>query len=164
MANEMTVVSWGGAYSASQQKAYHDPYIEMTGISIINDESSPEGVSKMRAQNEAGNITWDLVDLEAADAIRVCDEGLAMEIDHNEVLAAAPDGTSALDDFGDMIVSDCFIPQIVFSTTFGYRTDMVPEGAAAPTGACDVFDLETLSGQACAEQAADRQHGVGASL
>jgi putative spermidine/putrescine transport system substrate-binding protein len=29
--------------------------------------------------NEAGNITWDLVDVVAADAIRLCDEGLAME-------------------------------------------------------------------------------------
>ncbi|MEO1398508.1 MAG: ATP-dependent helicase, partial [Pseudomonadota bacterium] len=25
-------------------------------------------------------------------------------------------------DFGDLLVSDCFIPQIVYSTTFGYRT------------------------------------------
>ncbi|MCV3269913.1 extracellular solute-binding protein [Roseobacter sinensis] len=147
MASEMTIVSWGGAYSNSQQKAYHDPYMEKTGITIINDESSPEGVAKMRAQAEAGNITWDLVDLEAADAIRVCDEGLAMEIDHDEVLAAAPDGTSASDDFGDMIVSDCFIPQIVFSTTFGYRTDQVPDGVEPPKGACDVFDLETYPGK-----------------
>ncbi|MEM9780371.1 MAG: extracellular solute-binding protein, partial [Pseudomonadota bacterium] len=147
MANEMTIVSWGGAYSASQQAAYHDPYAEMTGISIINDESSPEAVAKLRAMNEAGNITWDLVDVEAADAIRLCDEGLAMEIDHDEVLAAAPDGTSASDDFGDTIASDCFIPQIVFSTTFGYRTDMVPEGVEPPTGACDVFDLETYPGK-----------------
>lgn len=147
MADEMTIVSWGGAYSASQQAAYHDPYMANTGINIINDESSPEGVAKLRAMNEAGNITWDLVDLEAADAIRVCDEGLALEIDHDEVLAAAPDGTSASADFGDMIVSDCFIPQIVFSTTFGYRTDMVPEGVEPPTGACDVFDLETYPGK-----------------
>ena len=123
MANEMTIVSWGGAYSASQLNAYHKPYSENTGVSIINDESSPEAVAKLRAMNEAGNVTWDLVDVEAADAIRLCDEGLAMEIEHDEVLAAAPDGTSASDDFGDMIVSSCFIPQIVFSTTFGYRTD-----------------------------------------
>lgn len=147
MADEMTIVSWGGAYSASQQAAYHDPYIETSGITIVNDESSAEGVSKLRAMQEAGNITWDLVDLEAADAIRACDEGLAMEIDHDEDLAAAPDGTSASDDFGDMIVSDCFIPQIVFSTTFGYRTDMVPEGVEPPAGACDVFDLETYPGK-----------------
>ena len=147
MASEMTIVSWGGAYSTSQQKAYHDPYMAESGISIINDESSPQGVSKLRAMSEVNNITWDLVDLEAADAIRACDEGLAMEVDHDEVLAAAPDGTSATDDFGDMIVSDCFIPQIVFSTTFGYRTDQVPAGAEPPKGACDVFDLETYPGK-----------------
>ena len=147
MADEMTIVSWGGAYSASQDNAYHQPYIAQTGISIINDESASEAVAKLRAMNEAGNITWDLVDVEAADAIRLCDEGLAMEIDVDEVLAAAPDGTSATDDFGGALVSDCFIPQIVFSTTFGYRTDMVPEGVEPPSGACDVFDLETYPGK-----------------
>ncbi len=147
MAGEMTIVSWGGAYSASQQNAYHLPYMEKSGISIVNDESSPEAVSKLRAMNEAGNITWDLVDVEAADAMRLCDEGLALEIDHDDVLAAAPDGTVASDDFGKMIVSDCFIPQIVFSTAFGYRTDQVPAGAEPPTGACDVFDLETYPGK-----------------
>ncbi len=147
MASEMTIVSWGGAYSASQQNAYHAPYMEQSGISIINDESSPEAVAKLRAMNEAGNITWDLVDVEAADAIRLCDEGLALEIDHDDVLAAAPDGTSASDDFGDTIASDCFIPQIVFSTTFGYRTDMVPDGVEPPSSACDVFDLETYPGK-----------------
>ena len=26
-AQEMTIVSWGGAYSSSQQNAYHDPYM-----------------------------------------------------------------------------------------------------------------------------------------
>ncbi|MGI3169613.1 extracellular solute-binding protein [Pseudooceanicola sp. C21-150M6] len=148
MASDMTLVSWGGAYQASQQKAYVEPYQEMnSGVNIVWDESSSEAVAKLRAQNEADNITWDLVDVEAADAIRLCDEGLAMEIDADEALAAAPDGTSASDDFGDMLVSDCFIPQIVFSTTFGYRTDMVPEGTEPPTGACDVFDLEKYPGK-----------------
>jgi len=147
-AQEMTIVSWGGAYTASQMKAYHEPYMALnSSVTIINDDSSAEGVSKLRAMAEANNITWDLVDLEAADAIRVCDEGLAMEIDHNAVLAAAPDGTSATDDFGSMIVSDCFIPQIVFSTTFGYRTDKVPAGVEPPKGACDAFDLATYPGK-----------------
>ena len=147
MAGEMTIVSWGGAYSASQQNAYHDPYMANTGITIINDESSPEAVAKLRAMNEAGNITWDLVDVEAADAIRLCDEGLAREMDPDTELADAPDGTKASADFGDMLVSDCFIPQIVFSTTFGYRTDMVPAGTEPPKGACDVFDLAKYPGK-----------------
>jgi len=153
MADSMTLVSWGGAYQNSQQKAYVEPYLEMhPEVSASWDESSNEAVAKLRAMNEAGNITWDLVDVVAADAIRLCDEGLAMEVDHDEILADAPDGTSASDDFGDLIVSDCFIPQIAYSTTFGYRTDMVPEGVEAPNDICDVFDLETYPGKRSLEQ------------
>ncbi len=147
-AQEMTSVSWGGAYTQSQTKAYHEPYMELNpGVTIINDDSSPEGVSKLRAMNEAGNVTWDVVDLEAADNIRACDEGLIIEIDPDVHLAPAPDGTSASEDFGDQLVSPCYIPTIVYSTTFGYRTDMVPAGVEPPTGACDVFDLETYPGK-----------------
>ncbi|MEM8595006.1 MAG: extracellular solute-binding protein [Pseudomonadota bacterium] len=150
--DEMTIVSWGGAYSASQQNAYHTPYSDATGVTIINDESSPEAVAKLRAMNEAGNVTWDVVDVVASDAIRLCDEGLAIEIDPDEDLAAAPDGTSASDDFGDLLVSDCFIPQIVYSTTFGYRTDVDAWGGSTPDDICDVFDLETFPGKRSLEK------------
>ncbi len=147
-AADMTIVSWGGAYSASQNNAYHKPYMaENPDVKIINDESSAEAVAKLRAMKEANNLTWDLVDVEAGDAIRLCDEGLAMEVDHNTLLASAPDGTSATDDFGGTIVSACFIPQIVFSTTFGYRTDKVAEGTAPPTSACDIFELAKYPGK-----------------
>ncbi|MGI9437280.1 MAG: extracellular solute-binding protein, partial [Geminicoccaceae bacterium] len=78
---EMVVVSWGGAYSASQQGAYHDPYMaENPDIKIINDDSANEAVAKLRAMNEVGNVTWDLVDAVASDAILLCDEGLAEPI------------------------------------------------------------------------------------
>jgi len=151
MASDMTLVSWGGAYQASQQKAYVEPYIANNGgVSAVWDESSAEAVAKLRAMNEAGSVTWDVVDVVAADAIRLCDEGLALEIDPNEDLAAAPDGTSAEDDFGDLLVSDCFIPQIVYSTTFGYRTDLV--GATAPTSVCAVFDTAAYPGKRSLEK------------
>ncbi|WP_299896615.1 extracellular solute-binding protein [uncultured Ruegeria sp.] len=151
-AEEMTIVSWGGAYSKSQLKAYHEPYSEKTGVTILNDDSSAEAVAKLRAMNEAGNITWDVVDVVAADAIRLCDEGLALEIDFDAQLASAPDGTSASEDFGDLLVSDCFIPQIVYSTTFGYRTDLV--GDTPPSDVCAVFDLEAYPGKRSLEKRA----------
>ncbi|SDX61955.1 extracellular solute-binding protein [Litoreibacter albidus] len=150
LADDMTIVSWGGAYSASQQNAYHTPYTEKTGVNIINDESSAEAVAKLRAMNEAGNVTWDVVDVVASDAIRLCDEGLAMEIDADTMLADAPDGTKASEDFGDLLVSDCFIPQIVYSTTFGYRTDLV--GDTPPTSICAVFDTEAYPGKRSLEK------------
>ena len=149
-AQEMTIVSWGGAYSKSQLKAYHEPYMEMTGVTILNDDSAAEAVAKLRAMNEADNITWDVVDVVAADALRLCDEGLAMEIDPDTMLAPAPDGTPASEDFGDLLVGDCFIPQIVYSTTFGYRTDLV--GDTPPTDVCAVFDTAAYPGKRSLEK------------
>ena len=145
LAEEMTIVSWGGAYTKSQRNAYHDPYTAKTGVTIIDDDSASTAVAKLRAMNEANNVTWDVVDVEAGPAMQLCDEGLAMEIDPDTMLAPAPDGTSAADDFGDMLVSECFIPQIVYSTTFGYRTDLV--GSNPPTTVCDVFDTATYPGK-----------------
>jgi len=151
LAEDMTIVSWGGAYSSSQQNAYHDPYMAANpDVNIINDESSAEAVAKLRAMNEAGNVTWDVVDVVAADAMRLCDEGLAMEIDADTQLAPAPDGTSATEDFGELLVSECFIPQIVYSTTFGYRTDMV--GDTPPTSVCAIFDTDAYPGRRSLEK------------
>ena len=36
MADDMTLVSWGGAYQKSQQRAYVEPYLEMNpGVSAV---------------------------------------------------------------------------------------------------------------------------------
>jgi putative spermidine/putrescine transport system substrate-binding protein len=73
-----------------------------------------------------------------------------MESIPDELLAAGDDGTPASDDFGDLIVSDCFIPQIVYSTTFGYRTDMV--GGTPPDQHLRRVRPETYPGQASLEK------------
>ncbi|MDM5147546.1 extracellular solute-binding protein [Candidatus Persebacteraceae bacterium Df01] len=150
---ELTIVSWGGAYTDSQQNAYHAPYMKANPhVSIINDDSSNEAVPKLRAQNEAGNINWDLVDMVPADAIRACDEGIVIEIDFDKVLAPAPDGTSPTQDFGASLVSPCFIPQIVYSTTFGYRSDVAEWGGKKPTSIKDVFDTKNFPGKRSLEK------------
>jgi len=150
--DDMTIVSWGGAYTNSQNEAYHKPYSVITGVEIINDDSSAEAVAKLRAMSEANNVTWDVVDVVASDAIRLCDEGLAIEIDPDEQLAPAPDGTPASEDFGDLLVSDCFIPQIVYSTTFGFRTDVAAWGGNKPEDVCAVFDTEGFPGKRSLEK------------
>ena len=150
-AKELVVVSWGGAYTKAQQRAYHEPYMKRNpNINIINDDSAAEATANIRAQAEAGNVTWDLVDVVASDAIILCDEGLIEEIDHDKVLAKAPDGTPASKDFGEMIVSPCFVPIIVYSNTFGYRKDKV--GGKAPTSIADVFNLKKYPGKRALEK------------
>lgn len=147
---DLVVVSWGGAYTKSQQLAYHEPYMALNPhVNIINDDSASEGAAKLRAQSEVGNVTWSLLDTIASYAISLCDEGLVEEIDHDAMLEPAPDGSPASVDFGELIVSPCFIPNIVYSTTFGYRTDLVP---VAPTSIADVFDMEKIPGKRSLEK------------
>ncbi|MDZ7841255.1 MAG: extracellular solute-binding protein [Gammaproteobacteria bacterium] len=149
-AADLTVVSWGGAYSASQWNAYHDPYMARNpNVRITEEESSAEGLKLLREQVNAGNVRWDLVDMTAANAIAACNEGLAMEVPHDEWLAPAPDGTPASEDFGDLIVSPCFIPQIVFSTAFGYRNDLL---VREPDSIDDVFNLAQFPGMRSLEK------------
>ncbi len=152
-AMDLTVVSWGGAYSHSQVSAYHDPYMAANpDVNFIYDESAAEAVARLRAMNEADNLTWDLVDVTASDSIRLCDEGLAAPVDVDAVLAPAPDGTPASEDFGELVINDCFIPQIVYSTVFGYRTDVEEWDGRTPETVCDVFDLENFPGMRSLEK------------
>ena len=148
-ANEMTLMSWGGAYQTSQTKAYTEPYSAATGVTVVWDESSNEATAKMRAANEAGNMPYDLVDVEGPDSQRLCDEGLAMPVDLNAILAPGSDGSTPEEDFGvtGSVVNECFIPQIIFSTTFGYRTDVEAWNGKTPEDVCAVFDTETFPGK-----------------
>ena len=146
----LNIVSWGGAYTQSQIKAYHDPWTEKTGIKIVNIDEGGTAPAKLRAQVESGTVTWDLVDVLEAPAIRLCDEGLAEEIDYDKVLAAAPDGTLPTEDFIEGTLSGCFIPEIVYATLFAYNDDMFPD--AKPQTIADVFDLEKFPGKRSLEK------------
>ena len=71
-AESLTVVSWGGAYTRSQVKAYHEPFTKKTGIEILSEDYNG-GLAQIKVQVDSGNIRWDLVDLEMSDAVRGCD-------------------------------------------------------------------------------------------
>ncbi len=143
-ADSITVVSWGGAYTQSQIKAYHEPFTKETGITI-NSADYSGGLAEVKAQVEAGNVTWDLVDVELSDAIRGCDEGLLETIDHS-MLPPAPDGTSAMDDFIDGALSECAVANIVWSTIFAYDGSKMT-GDAAPTTMADFFNVAGFPGK-----------------
>jgi len=135
LAQDMTIVSWGGAYSASQLHAYHEPYTAKTGVQIINDNSSAEAVAKLRAMNEAGNVTWDVVDVVAADAMRLCDEGLAEVIDADNQLAPAPDALPRL-----LISASCWFQSVSFPRSFTQ-----PPSAIVPTWCLKRRPMSVLS-------------------
>lgn len=141
-AGELTIVSWGGAYTKSQTEAYYKPWMANTGHRILSEDYSG-GLSEVKAQVEAGNVSWDVVDVEDAEAILGCDEGLFEEIDP-AILPAAPDGTPAEEDFLEDTIEDCAIGTVMWSTAYAYNQDRL---SPPPTTIQDFFDLEKFPGR-----------------
>ena len=142
-AETLTIVSWGGAYTQSQIKAYHVPYTEKTGIKI-NSEDYNGGLAEVQAQVEANNVTWDLVDVELSDAIKGCDEGILERIDKS-ILPPAPDGTPAVDDFLAGTLTECAVASIVWSTIIAYDKTKFP--GAKPATLNDFFNVADFPGK-----------------
>ncbi|MGR3449936.1 MAG: ABC transporter substrate-binding protein [Paracoccus sp. (in: a-proteobacteria)] len=142
-AQEVNIVSWGGAYERSQVEAYNKPFTEETGIKV-NMIAADDPATPLNAQVEAGNVTGDVFDIEVSSAIRLCDEGALVEIDP-ATLPPAPDGTPAVDDFVEGALQDCAVANIVWGTVIAYNTEKF-EGDA-PTTAADFFDTEAYPGK-----------------
>src|SRR4249920_1252199 len=68
---QLTIVSWGGAYSESQRKAYYEPYMAEKGTKITEEEYDGE-LGKLKAMKDAGSVTWDVIDVDSAHALSGC--------------------------------------------------------------------------------------------
>ncbi|MDE3121897.1 MAG: extracellular solute-binding protein [Paracoccaceae bacterium] len=147
----MNLTSWGGAYQASQINAYEKPYTKKTGIEFNNIEKSGNGPALLTAQEQSGNISWDIVDLLQADANRLYEQGMVQEIVWNKDLDPAPDGTPAWDDFtagslsGGDDKSGGFVSTISYNTMFGYNKKAFPNGG--PQSIKDVYDVAKFPGK-----------------
>ena len=142
-AQEVNVVSWGGAYETSQVEAYNKPFTAATGIKS-NMLAADDPATPLKAQVEAKNVTGDVFDVAMADAIRLCDEGALIEFDPADLPAGA-DGTPAAEDFVDGSLSDCAVGNIVWGTVIGFDTTKFPD--EAPRTAADFFDTAKFPGK-----------------
>ncbi len=142
-ADSITVVSWGGAYTKSQIEAYHKPYMKKTGITI-NSADYGGGLAEVKAQVEAGNVTWDLIDLELSDVVLGCQEGLLEELPL-DALPPAPDGTPAEKDFLPGTLQECGVATIIWSTIYAYDKSKFSSGG--PQTMADFFDNKKFPGK-----------------
>lgn len=142
-AQQLNVLSYGGAFEASQVKAYNEPFAQKTGIRV-NMMAADDPGAVIKAQAEAGNVSVDVVDLATSDVVRLCDEGILMEIDP-AILPAGDDGTPAEEDFFDGALVECGVANILWGNVIGY--DARQFGDNPPTKAADFFDLETYPGK-----------------
>ena len=108
-------------------------------------ENYTGGIAEIKAQVESGNIQWDVVDIETIDLERACSEGL-LEIIPRDILAAAPDGTPAEQDFiPEALENECGVGEIVWSTVFAYNHDTMT--GDKPATMQDFFDLQKFPGK-----------------
>ena len=140
----VVVASWGGAYTESQKLGYGDPSAKKLGIPI-NWVDYSGGLSEVKAQKEAGAITWDIMDVYAMDTINGCDEGLFVEFNFDKDFPPAPDGTPASQDFFTTMPSKCAVGNILYSWTYGYHDEKI--GSNKPKTIKDFFNTKKWPGK-----------------
>jgi putative spermidine/putrescine transport system substrate-binding protein len=136
VAEEITVVSWGGALTDALKTAIYEPFTTQSGIDVLSFDWSGN-FGQIVAQVEAENVTWDVVDGDSSYAVRGCDEGVLEPI-------AIPDLEDVQDDFLPGTELECGIPNYVFGYVIGYDARAFD---TAPTAAADFFDLEAFPGR-----------------
>ncbi|HRO14138.1 MAG TPA: ABC transporter substrate-binding protein [Paracoccus sp. (in: a-proteobacteria)] len=139
----INVLTWGGDFTEAQAAAFARPFQEMTGIrvNLIDSDDPPVPV---KAQAESGNVTADLASVGNGDALRLCDEGLAMPIDP-AILAPGVDGAPAAQDFLPGALGNCFVGTDIYSTVIAFDRSRI--GPVAPSSAADFFDLARFPGR-----------------
>ena len=139
----ITTVSWGGSYGRAVNEGANIPFTEETGIRVVVEDYNG-GLAQIRAQVDIGEIHWDVVDLEFADAMRGCDEGLLERIDVAS-LPPGTDGTPAEEDFVAGSLTECGVGNLYWSTVYAYNADNMP--GEKPETMADFFDLERFPGR-----------------
>ncbi len=139
----VVLVSWGGAWSAAVKGAWTDPYIKETGENIALVDYNG-GVAEIRAQVEAGNVHWDIVDMIPGDIVRACDEGLLEELPLDRI-PAGENGVPGKDDWVPNGVLPCGIGGVVWATVMSYRDDIFT--GDKPTSVADFWDTDKFAGK-----------------
>ena len=129
----LTFASYGGAYQEAQRKGWLEPYSALTGVTFQESEDSSNATIK--AQVEAGQVTWDIVDV-----------GNDFGLDANADLLEPLDYTKIpQDEIIPGFATTYRVGDITYGVVLGYNT--VATAGAVPAGWADVFDLSKIPGK-----------------
>lgn len=134
--DQLTAVSWGGAYQESQRKAYFEPYAAAKNVKVKEEEYDGE-LGKLKAMKESGSVTWDVMDVDSAHALSGCDEGLLTKLDYSKIADKSK--------FLPGTVMDCAVGTIAYSTIYAYNADVIKSNP--PTTLADFFDTQKFPGK-----------------
>ncbi|WP_049809856.1 ABC transporter substrate-binding protein [Variovorax paradoxus] len=131
---KLTASDFGGALQKSFREGWAQPFEKATGAKVTFD--SPVNYSKIKAQVESGNVTWDVAQADASFIQKNC--GVLFEkIDTKKVAAAGIDAR--------FLTNECGIPSPVGSYVFAYNSEKF--AVSPPTSWADFFDLKKFPGK-----------------
>jgi putative spermidine/putrescine transport system substrate-binding protein len=131
---KLTFVSFGGVYQEAQRKAWLQPYTELTGVQFTEDENSSNATIK--SQVEAGQVTWDVVDVGN-------DFGLDV---HKDLLEPLDYTLIPKDELNEALgITDYRIPDITYGVVLAYNTEKT--AGQTPAGWADYFDTAKIPGK-----------------
>ncbi len=128
----VTFVSWGGSYQEAEDDAWLKSFATETGIEVLQD--SPPDYSKIKAMVEAGQVTWDVVDVEG-------EFGLTKDADILEPIDYAVVSKTGV----ETGASTYRVGFMTYSSVLGFNTDKT--GGQTPAGWADFFDLTKFPGK-----------------
>jgi|SRR5919198_440988 putative spermidine/putrescine transport system substrate-binding protein len=128
----LTMVTYGGETEAALTKAIADPFAQATGAKVVQD--SPLDYAKIKAQQQAGNVTWDAVTSEPFVTAGQCG---------TTYLPLKGVDRARIDK--RFISDDCSVPADVYSAVLLY--DKKKFGSNPPTGWKDFFDVRRYPGK-----------------
>ena len=129
----LTFVSWGGSTQAAQERAWAAPFTQETGIRVRM--AGPTDYDAFRTMVQSGDVSWDVVDVEADFALRAGREGLLEPLDLQQI---------AQRDIDPRFVTIYAVGSFYFSFVLGYNT---AHQAQAPDGWAAMFDTAKYPGK-----------------
>ncbi len=130
---EVVVCSWGGTYQKALRKAYFDPFEKETGIKVV-DTSAPE-VAKIKAQVDAKNVEWDVIEGGTRWYSVFVAQGLVQPLDMKKLNTA---------DLIPEAVQSHGIGHNVVSINLAYNTTQFPK--EHPNSWADYWDVKKFPG------------------
>jgi len=129
----LTFASYGGAYQEAQRKGWLEPYAALTGVTFQESEDSSNATIK--AQVEAGQVTWDIVDV-----------GNDFGLDANAALLEPLDYSKIhKDEILDGFAGTYRVADITYGVVLAYNTEKM--GGQVPQGWADFFDTTKYPGK-----------------
>lgn len=130
---QLVFVNFGSDSLDAAQQAWLDPFSDETGVRFATD--SPSDPAKVKAMVDAGNTTWDVIDLDVASGAQGCGTLYEKRSDEVDVSAIDP----------QFLSDDCGVPIMLQTLALVYNAEEF--GDDPPTSITDFLDTDKYPGK-----------------